>query len=263
MQTRVPEELIPCVADADGLLVQWATINRKVIEAMTRCKVISRYGIGVDMVDLQAAGEHGIPVANVPDFCIEEVSMRRSASYRAQPRTAPGQVRAFGRLGIRGPCPAGPLPACAARRWASLGWATSGAWWRARPAAWAELPGCDPYVDRRRPRRWAWNWSRWTTCCAVRLCHPALPLVEETQDSSAPTTGADEAERVPDQYGAGPGGRPVRAVRGARQPADRGRRAGRARAGAARPATRCSSWTTSSSPPTLECCKRGRDPAAS
>ena len=56
------------------LIVQWATINRTVIEAMTRCKVISRYGIGVDMVDLQAAGEHGIPVANVPDFCIEEVS---------------------------------------------------------------------------------------------------------------------------------------------------------------------------------------------
>jgi D-3-phosphoglycerate dehydrogenase len=74
MQTRVPEELIPAVADADALIVQWATINRTVIEAMTRCKVISRYGIGVDMIDLQAAGEHGIPVANVPDFCIEEVS---------------------------------------------------------------------------------------------------------------------------------------------------------------------------------------------
>lgn len=74
MQTRDPDVLIPCVADADGLLVQWATINRKVIQAMTRCKVISRYGIGVDMVDLQAAGEHGIPVANVPDFCMEEVS---------------------------------------------------------------------------------------------------------------------------------------------------------------------------------------------
>jgi D-3-phosphoglycerate dehydrogenase len=74
LQTRVPEELIPHVADADAVIVQWATINRQVIEAMTRCKVISRYGIGVDMVDVQAAAEHGIPVANVPDFCIEEVS---------------------------------------------------------------------------------------------------------------------------------------------------------------------------------------------
>ncbi len=74
LQTRDPEELIPHVADADALIVQWATINRKVVEALTRCKVISRYGIGVDMVDLQAAGEHGVPVANVPDFCMEEVS---------------------------------------------------------------------------------------------------------------------------------------------------------------------------------------------
>jgi D-3-phosphoglycerate dehydrogenase / 2-oxoglutarate reductase len=74
MQTRVPEDLIPVVEDADALLVQWATINRKVVESLKQCKVISRYGIGVDMVDLQAAGEHGIPVANVPDFCIEEVS---------------------------------------------------------------------------------------------------------------------------------------------------------------------------------------------
>lgn len=74
LQTRDPDELIPHVVDADALLVQWATINRKVIESMKTCKVISRYGIGVDMVDLQAAGEHGIPVANVPDFCMEEVS---------------------------------------------------------------------------------------------------------------------------------------------------------------------------------------------
>ncbi|MCX6029277.1 MAG: C-terminal binding protein [Chloroflexi bacterium] len=74
LQTKVPEELIPHVADADAVIVQWASVNRKVIEAMTRCKVISRYGIGVDMVDLQAAADHGIPVANVPDFCIEEVS---------------------------------------------------------------------------------------------------------------------------------------------------------------------------------------------
>jgi len=74
LQTREPAELIPHVTDADAIIVQWATINRTVIEAMTCCKVISRYGIGVDMVDLQAAGEHGIPVANVADFCIEEVS---------------------------------------------------------------------------------------------------------------------------------------------------------------------------------------------
>ena len=74
LQTRVPEELIPQVADADALLVQWCQITRPVIETMTRCRVISRYGIGVDMVDQQAATDHRIMVANVHDFCIEEVS---------------------------------------------------------------------------------------------------------------------------------------------------------------------------------------------
>jgi len=49
------EELFPAIADADGLLVQWAKITRPVISQLTRCKVISRYGIGVDMVDLEAA----------------------------------------------------------------------------------------------------------------------------------------------------------------------------------------------------------------
>jgi D-3-phosphoglycerate dehydrogenase len=70
----VPEQLIPLVATADALIVQWANIDRPVIEAMPHCKVISRYGIGVDMIDLVAASERGIIVANVHDYCIEEVS---------------------------------------------------------------------------------------------------------------------------------------------------------------------------------------------
>ena len=74
LETRVPEQLIPRVATADALIVQWASINRQVIDALQRCKVISRYGIGVDMIDLEAASERGIIVANVHDYCIEEVS---------------------------------------------------------------------------------------------------------------------------------------------------------------------------------------------
>jgi D-3-phosphoglycerate dehydrogenase / 2-oxoglutarate reductase len=74
LNARKPDELFPTVEDADGLIVQWAKISRPVLQKLTRCKVISRYGIGVDMVDLKAAGELGIPVCNVPDYCIEEVS---------------------------------------------------------------------------------------------------------------------------------------------------------------------------------------------
>ena len=74
LEIKAPEQLIPQVASADALIVQWANISRKVIDAMPHCKVISRYGIGVDMIDLVAASERGIIVANVHDYCIEEVS---------------------------------------------------------------------------------------------------------------------------------------------------------------------------------------------
>jgi len=66
--------LAATTAGAHALLVQFATIDRALIETLTSCRVISRYGVGVDMIDLAAAGKAGIPVANVPDFCIDEVS---------------------------------------------------------------------------------------------------------------------------------------------------------------------------------------------
>jgi len=74
LNTRSSEELAAQVGDADGLLVQFAQINRQVIASLGQCRVISRYGIGVDMIDLEAATQRGIPVCNVPDFCMDEVS---------------------------------------------------------------------------------------------------------------------------------------------------------------------------------------------
>jgi D-3-phosphoglycerate dehydrogenase len=74
LNTHVPEEIIQHAVDAHGLMVGYAQIQRPVIERLERCRVISRYGIGVDMVDIPAATERGILVCNVPDFCIEEVS---------------------------------------------------------------------------------------------------------------------------------------------------------------------------------------------
>src|SRR5258708_16850051 len=74
LNTRSAEELMPHVHDAHALIVQWASISRPLIESLQHCRVISRYGIGVDMIDLEAASEGGIPVCNVPDYCMDEVS---------------------------------------------------------------------------------------------------------------------------------------------------------------------------------------------
>lgn len=67
-------ELCEKSALADALLVQWAPINATLISCLRQCKIIVRYGIGVDNIDLKAAAQKGIPVCNVPDYCIEEVS---------------------------------------------------------------------------------------------------------------------------------------------------------------------------------------------
>lgn len=73
-QCKTPEQLIPLVEQADAVITQFAPVNAEVIQAMQRAKVIVRYGIGVDNVDLQAAKAKGIPVCNIPDYCIDEVA---------------------------------------------------------------------------------------------------------------------------------------------------------------------------------------------
>jgi D-3-phosphoglycerate dehydrogenase len=73
-QCKTVEELVPEVPGADFVITQFAPVNAAVIAAMNRAKVIVRYGIGVDNVDLDAARARGIPVCNVPDYCIDEVA---------------------------------------------------------------------------------------------------------------------------------------------------------------------------------------------
>jgi len=73
-QCKTVETLIPLVAGADAVITQFAPINAQVIAAMEKARVIVRYGIGVDNVDLEAARQKGIPVCNVPDYCIDEVA---------------------------------------------------------------------------------------------------------------------------------------------------------------------------------------------
>ncbi len=60
--------------DADAILQQYAKIYRDTIEQLDHCKIIARYGIGVDILDVNAAYEKGMVVTNVPDYCLDEVA---------------------------------------------------------------------------------------------------------------------------------------------------------------------------------------------
>ncbi len=69
-----PEAIIQVSKDADVLLVTTAPIGRDVINSLQKCKVICRYGIGTDKIDIEAATKRGIMIVNVPDFCLNEMA---------------------------------------------------------------------------------------------------------------------------------------------------------------------------------------------
>ena len=73
-QCKTQQDLIMLTANADYVITQFAPVDVDVIKAMSNCKVIVRYGIGYDNVDCEAAKEKGIPVCNIPTYCIDEVA---------------------------------------------------------------------------------------------------------------------------------------------------------------------------------------------
>ena len=68
------EKLIELAKGVDGILTCWAKVTAKVVKAAKRCKVIGRYGIGLDNIAVEEATRAGIIVTNVPSYCIDEVS---------------------------------------------------------------------------------------------------------------------------------------------------------------------------------------------
>ncbi len=83
----------------DAVITQWAPITARVLDAADRCVVVSRIGIGVDMIDLEAASSRGIPVRNVPHYCTEEVATHAVALALALWRRLPqfdAELRAGG-----------------------------------------------------------------------------------------------------------------------------------------------------------------------
>ena len=84
-----PEAILEVARDADALLTTYAKIPAEMIAQMKRCRIIARFGIGVDNVDIAAATKAGIVVTKVPDYCIDEVSDHAMALLLAIVRKIP------------------------------------------------------------------------------------------------------------------------------------------------------------------------------
>jgi len=100
---RDRDDALRLVEDADALLTTYMPIDADVMKKMRRVKIIARYGIGVDNIDVAAARSAGIAVTNVPDYCVEEVATHTVALMLALVRKIPqsNEIVRSGGWGVR------------------------------------------------------------------------------------------------------------------------------------------------------------------
>ncbi|MBO0693702.1 MAG: C-terminal binding protein [Acidimicrobiaceae bacterium] len=86
-ECKTEDDVIAAARDADAVIAQYATVGAKAIDSFTNCRVIARYGTGVDIVDVDAATRRGILVTNVPnEWCQDEVADHAMALLLAEAR---------------------------------------------------------------------------------------------------------------------------------------------------------------------------------
>ncbi|WP_094275593.1 hypothetical protein [Rhodococcus sp. OK302] len=98
-QALTEDSVLAVAAEADAILVQWAPITRRVLTSLPRLRVVVRYGIGLDNIDLDAAAELGIAVSNVDDYCLAEVADHAAAAIYAHNRRLTTSSRSFAERG--------------------------------------------------------------------------------------------------------------------------------------------------------------------
>jgi D-3-phosphoglycerate dehydrogenase / 2-oxoglutarate reductase len=146
-QCRRPEDVIAAAGDAEALLVQWAPIDHTVFAALPKLRVVVRYGVGVDNVDLAAARARGVKVCNVPDYCIDEVADHSLALALALARQLP-QTHARTLAGEWKIVPPSSLPSFAEMTFACAGFGRIARAVLTRAGGFGfRLAAYDPYVD--------------------------------------------------------------------------------------------------------------------
>ncbi len=83
------DDILAVARDADAILVTYAKLPGELLQQLKRCKVIGRFGLGVDNIDIPAAARLGIVVTYVPDYCLREVSDHAMALLLALARKVP------------------------------------------------------------------------------------------------------------------------------------------------------------------------------
>jgi phosphoglycerate dehydrogenase-like enzyme len=156
-QCRTEDDVIAAAAGCQGLLVQYAPVSARVLDACPEVRIASRFGAGFDTIDVDAARERGVWVANSPDYGIGEVATHALAMALSLVRHLP----AFDR-DVRGGRwhygSTGMLPRASSLTLGLLGLGRIGKRTaEISRACFKEVIACDPYVGadafERRARR--------------------------------------------------------------------------------------------------------------
>ena len=251
LQTKKPEEFLAQAADCDALLNTYAgPITADVMAKMPKCRIIARYGIGVDTIDLDAATAAGIIVTNNPTYCIEEVAEHTMALLLACAR----KVAFYDRLVRAGRWevpPGKPLFRLAGSTLGLVGFGNIARQVAVRAAAFGMKRALHRPVREagpvRRARARAVELERRCWRVGLRVGASAAHAAD-AQDDQRRGVRADEADRIAHQLLARPDHRHRRAGARARREEDRRLRARHDRSRSRCPIRiRCATATTSSS----------------
>jgi D-3-phosphoglycerate dehydrogenase len=88
-KSAAADDILAVAREADAILVTYAKLPGELLRQLKRCKVIGRFGLGVDNIDIKAAAELGITVTYVPDYCMQEVSDHAMALLLSLVRKVP------------------------------------------------------------------------------------------------------------------------------------------------------------------------------
>lgn len=181
-QCRDSSELAARVVDADALLVQFAPIDAEVLEALTRCRVVVRYGIGVDNVDVAAATRLGVPISNVPDYALDEVADHAMTLLLAAARKLP-RVAAAVRDGRWELSPARPMRSLSGSTLGLAGFGGIGRRVATRARAFGiRVLAYDPYAPDRAFAEAGVERAAWDELLAASdAISVHLPLTDETR----------------------------------------------------------------------------------
>jgi D-3-phosphoglycerate dehydrogenase len=146
-QCRTEEDVVKAGRGVSALLTQYAPISARVLAELPELSMVGRYGVGYDIVDVEAAREHGVWVANVPDYGTEEVAAHALSMAFALLRHLPLYDR-----GVRGgrwhPALTGPLYRLKNLTLGVVGVGRIGGTFVQRASPWfGRTLGCDPYLE--------------------------------------------------------------------------------------------------------------------